>query len=323
MTAYYRKAVRQGRLDKKDSAVQRDTVAGILIIDSYVFFETLPVDREWNAWPTVSAFSFASKVWGHALVDGLLPVAWQEEAWDALVIHPDKKALLAAVIRKQQDVGSIDVIQGKGEGTTFLLYGPPGTGKTLTAEAMAEMLHRPLYVVSAGEMGTTPQDLESRLSDALQLCARWNCICLIDEADIFLERRSGNDILRNALVCVMLRELEYHPGVLFLTTNKVRGIDPAVQSRLTLALSYQPLDLSSRQKVWSTLLERAAGDLAHFDTHALAVPEINGRQIKNCVRLSSALALDKDEKLNQKLLQTTLDTVCAFHRDLCGDEELS
>ena len=42
--------------------------------------------------------------------------------------------------------------------------------------------------------------------------------------------------MRNALVCVMLRQLEYHPGVLFLTTNKVRGIDAAIQSRLTLAL---------------------------------------------------------------------------------------
>ena len=38
---------------------------------------------------------------------------------------------------------------------------------------------------------------------------RLDCICLIDESDIFLETRAGTDVLRNALVCVMLRLLEY------------------------------------------------------------------------------------------------------------------
>merc|ERR1712187_284259 len=100
---------------------------------------------------------------------------------------------------KQHEVGSIDVIKGKGEGTTFLLYGSPGTGKTLTAEALAEVLHKPLYVLSAGDLGTSPQDLELALTTALQLCARWDCICLIDEADIFLEQRRNVDVVRNAL----------------------------------------------------------------------------------------------------------------------------
>jgi hypothetical protein len=43
-------------------------------------------------------------------------------------------------------------------------------------------------------------------------------------ADIFLERRSENSIHRNALVSVFLRLLEYHQGILFLTTNRGRNL---------------------------------------------------------------------------------------------------
>lgn len=43
-----------------------------------------------------------------------------------------------------------DLIQGKGGGLICVLFGTPGTGKTLTAEAVAEHLQRPLYIVSSG-----------------------------------------------------------------------------------------------------------------------------------------------------------------------------
>lgn len=318
-TEYYRKAQRQGRFEKKDPAVQRDENAGVLLIDRMVYLDGVPADRSWNCWPLVLVYSFDSKVWGFAEVGGLSPVIWEDTAWDVLVLPPQRKALIKAVVQRQREVGSIDVIKGKGEGATFLLYGAPGTGKTLTAEAMAEVLHKPLFVLSAGEMGTTPKELEETLESALHLCSRWDCLCLVDEADIFLEERSGADILRNSLVCVMLRQLEYHPGVLFLTTNKAKGIDPAVQSRLTLALKYEPLDEPSRRLVWANLLDRIGGEKGRFDADALARPDTNGRQIKNCIRLSMALALDQGVSLSQKMLVDTLETICTFQKDLKED----
>lgn len=110
-----------------------------------------------------------------------------------------------------------------------------------------------------GELGIGVEELERRLSgnfiakltninkhkqtnkDVLELCAGWNAIALLDEADVFLEQRTNSDILRNAMVCVMLRLLEYHPGILFLTTNRVRTFDPAFESRVTVALKYDSL----------------------------------------------------------------------------------
>lgn len=251
--------------------------------------------------------------------DGLSSIIWETRAWDALVLPSGQKDLLKAVIKNQRQVGAVDVIKGKGEGSTFLLYGPPGTGKTLTAEAMAELLQKPLYVMSAGEMGTTPEDLESRLSESLRLCAKWDCLCLIDEADTFLEQRRGSDVLRNALVCVMLRLLEYHQGVFFMTSNKVKGIDSAVQSRLTLALRYDPLDEHGRKQVWSNLIQSVSSE--KFDVASLAHAPLNGRQIKNCIRLSLALAMEKGEKLSQDVLQSTLGTICSFQQDLNIDED--
>jgi len=315
--ALYSKASRQGRLKniEKDAAVQRSEAVGLLVVDGMCFLDSVPPERFWNCWPMVLGYSFASKAWGQAMVEGLSPITWIDGAWDALVLPKDRKDLLQAVVKKQSDVGSIDVIKGKGEGTTFLLYGPPGTGKTLTAEAMAETLHRPLYIISAGEMGTTPEGLEAKFSEALRLCARWDCLCLVDEADTFLQQRHGSDVLRNALVCVMLRLLEYHPGVLFLTTNEAKGIDIAVQSRLTLAVRYEPLDFNARKQIWKNLLQKVNG-CDGFDVQALAKAPLNGREIKNCVRLSWALSLETGQKLSQKLLASTVDTVCSFQNDL-------
>lgn len=87
--------------------------------------------------------------------------------------------------------------------------GPPGTGKTLTAEGISELLKCPLYMVSAGELGTDSRYLETELQKILDICHTWGAILLLDEADVFLEKRSLHDIHRNALVGVFLRQLEY------------------------------------------------------------------------------------------------------------------
>lgn len=42
--------------------------------------------------------------------------------------------------------------------------------------------------------------VEPRLKEALESCARWNAIMLIDEADVFLEARSTDSLERNELV---------------------------------------------------------------------------------------------------------------------------
>jgi len=195
-------------------------------------------------------------------------------------------------------------------------------GKTLTAEAIAEMLHRPLYSVSMGELGTTPDALEAHLQDVLDLCVPWGALVLIDEAEMLLEARTKSDIVRNAMVCVMLRLLEYYQGVLFLTSNRVDALDPAFQSRVQCALRYEPLNTTSRRQIWCNLLAArgiepgTAGSCVDVDR--LATHELNGRQIKNALQLALALARRDGVALAQSHLEATLELALVFAQSAGG-----
>ncbi|KAJ2995328.1 hypothetical protein HDV02_000873 [Globomyces sp. JEL0801] len=256
-------------------------------------------------WPALVGFSFSSKTWCHALVVGLSEIQFQDNAFDELVLDPKRKQLIKALVRFGGEQFE-DIIEGKSGGSIFLLHGPAGVGKTLTAEAVAEVLHRPLYYVTMGELGTDPETMEQRISEILDLCSGWNALTLIDEADVFLEKRATSDVLRNAMVCVMLRLLEYHQGILFLTTNRVTEFDPAFESRVTVALKYELLDEKARQQVWKNLTDRLPIAKTTLDFERLGKYKLNGRQIKNSIRLALALAMDANKPLDQECVEETV-----------------
>jgi hypothetical protein len=97
-------------------------------------------------------------------------------------------------------------------------------GKSLTVEATSERmskllshdqinelctdLHKPLYVVSAGDLGTNASALDKALTEMFALVPVWGAVVLIDEADVFLEERGTSDLERNAMVAVFLRQIE-------------------------------------------------------------------------------------------------------------------
>lgn len=283
-----------------------------------VLFDAIPEDYLELVWPSVIGFSLTAKSWGDCLVDGLEDIVFSEDIFDRLVLPSDRKRLIKALVKHSSSTtnGSNkhnfqDLIKGKGEGTVFLLYGPPGVGKTLTAEAVAEVLQRPLYSLSMGTLGTTADDLERRLTEILKLSAKWDAIILLDEADSFLEKRSSTSSLeRNAMVSVMLQLVEYFTGILFLTSNRMDSLDPAFQTRITLSLPYYNLTEDGRQKIWENLLHKSGiANKGMLNTRELAKHPLNGREIKNALRMALALACEEDCPLNQKLLMETSSMV--------------
>ena len=290
--------------------------------------ETISEDELFITWPTLPGFSFACKQWGEFFVSQISDINFDDKAFLRLVLPEEKKSLIRALVedhresiqrlndKKQEDHKQefTDIITGKGGGCIFLLHGSPGVGKTLTAEAVSEHLHIPLYMVTVGELGTTPQVLESSLQQILELASTWGASILLDEADIFLEKRSKKDIVRNAMVGIFLRLLEYHQGVLFLTTNRIKCLDEAFSSRISIAIHYYELDQSARHQVWCNFLSMAIGDdeMRKMDIDKLSDYTLNGRQIRSCVRLGQALARTQNTSMSMEHLITTINISVNF-----------
>jgi hypothetical protein len=86
---------------------------------------------------------------------------------------------------------------------------------------------------------------------------RWQAIVLIDETDIFLERRNQDmSIKKEAVISAFLRALEYFSGILFLTTNRVSAFDPAALDRMTLTVWYEYPDTDVKRRIREKCMER-------------------------------------------------------------------
>lgn len=210
----------------------------------------------------------------------------------------------------------------------MLLEGSPGVGKTLTAEAgmlghehvksfylilttVADKLRQPLYAISGGELGQDARGLEGSLNMILEVAAKWDAVLLLDECDVFLEKRSYDNLIRNSTVAVFLRLLEYYRGILFMTTNRVETIDPAFQSRIHLTVEYPNLTPDARQQIWKQFLRRfcSESNVTDSEIQKLSKVDMNGREIKNLIKTTQLLASHEKQPLNFEHIQTVLSVV--------------
>ena len=263
----------------------------------------------------VLGFAFSEKLWLEFSLSGIKDIEWNNAAFSSLVLPHNQKSIVKALVssHKFHAAETIDdVVQGKGKGLVFVLHGPPGVGKTLTGEGIAEFLKCPLYAVSAGELGTDTRFLEHELNKIMDIAHSWGAVLLLDEADVFLEKREVHDIHRNALVSIFLRLLEYFQGILFLTTNRVETFDDAFQSRIHVALRYEELSTKAKKEIWKMFLEKVrvmegveTVGFKEADFDALARRNINGRQVRYLLVLLFWITT---------ILTSSLDQKCSPHR---------
>ncbi|RAH47338.1 ATP-binding protein, partial [Aspergillus brunneoviolaceus CBS 621.78] len=239
----------------------------------------------------------------------------RETAFDQLVLEEGhKKMLLSLVAQHYRDKESptaaneqVDIVRGKGKGLIILLHGAPGVGKTTTAEGVAELFEKPLFQITCGDLGTTAESVEHALETNFALAHRWGCILLLDEADVFLAKRTPQDFKRNGLVSVFLRVLEYYAGILFLTTNRIGDFDEAFGSRIHISLHYPQLTLPATREIFllnmrliqQRFTEKKRNITVDRDAILAMVEKYwkthkkmrwNGRQIRNACQTALALA---------------------------------
>lgn len=269
---------------------------------------------------TVRGYSFTVKKFLEFFVDQLSPIQWNTRCFDDLVLDVEIKRTVQALVATHAQKREVfdDIVKGKGQGLVCVLHGPPGVGKTLTAECVAEYVQRPLYMVSSGDLGTNSVDLDKTLTRIMDMTSTWRAVLLIDEADVFLERRSLHDLHRNAMVSVFLRVLEYYAGILFLTTNRVNTFDDAFKSRIHIPIRYTELSIESRIQIWRNFCKMVPGgvDIDDVGIATLAEHDLNGRQIKNVIKAAESLAAFEKIKLDLKTLQQVTKIQATFEKDL-------
>ena len=79
-------------------------------------------------------------------------------------------------------------------------------------------------------------------------------------------------------------------------------IDPAFKSRIHFPIAYPKLSAAARCELWQNLIVRATGRrrprwLNYAFLDQVSRNEINGRQIKNAVRVAAAVAANEKRQL--------------------------
>ena len=301
-----------------------------------IFHDDEPTEDDFLLMPTmIPGYDFLEKEWVKLPVSNITPVVWNKQPFEDLVLPEDTKRLVKAMVtvrastikssrdNNRESHTGFDIISGKGNGLIMLFHGSPGTGKTLTAESVAEIAEMPLYPITCGDIGTEPDKVEQYLQLVFMLGKRWNCVLLLDEADVFLEERSMTDLQRNSLVSIFLRMLEYYEGILILTSNRVGSFDEAFRSHINIALHYEDLNLRSRKQIWINFLARLEltdeGDnVARIRDRVdeLARHNINGREIRNALSTARQLASYGGVKMDWEHLQLAIKTANDFGKYL-------
>lgn len=204
----------------------------------------------------VKGFVLSARKWVNFEISAMQDAIFDKSLWTELQLPRGyKRALLATVrshLRARDTSVQSDSVPGKGAGVIIHLQGPSGIGKTFTAEALAAFTKRPLYRITSGELGSTVSQIETHLAEILDRGQRWGCVILLDEADTYLAKRGSDTFERNAIVGAFLRQLEWYPGIMILTSNRSLDFDGAVAQRVHLQLFYPHLNSVAASKVWKT-----------------------------------------------------------------------
>lgn len=155
-----------------------------------------------------------------------------------------------------------------------LLVGPPGNGKTSLAEALANSLMVPLYVVSYEQLITSYLgETAKKINEIFEYASNRNCVLFFDEFDVLGKERGDNqetgEIKR--VVSSLLLQVDALPSnvIVVTATNHPELLDRAVWRRFQIKLN---LDYPGIKEIikWFDKFERDLGRSLYIDKSMLA-----------------------------------------------------
>jgi SpoVK/Ycf46/Vps4 family AAA+-type ATPase len=213
-----------------------------------------------------------------------------------------------------------------GQALAFNFAGPPGTGKTICAEAIAHALGRRLLLVRYAEVesmwaGETPKNV----AELFRIAAEENAVLLFDEADSIAARRStspdwGYTREANAVVNVLLRELETFRGVVIFATNLAANFDPAFERRIRTQVLFEMPDAKARERIWRAQMHPRTPLHSDVDFKRLSEEfEVTGGDIRNAVLKAATAAAGEPSNgaplaVHQRHLEAGVQDVVAGKR---------
>src|SRR5918992_2622324 len=211
-----------------------------------------------------------------------------------------------------------------GVGLAFHFAGPPGTGKTICAEALAYALDKRLLVVRYAELESRWVGQTSKhVAAVFRAAARQDAVLFFDEADAIAGRRftsvsAAYEREANAIVNVLLHELEAFPGVVIFATNLAANIDPAFERRIRTHILFDMPNVEERERIWRVQLHARKTPLADdVDFAALAQSYTrSGGDIKNAVLKAAQIATlepgpDPEKRIHQRHFIQGMEEVIA------------
>jgi len=158
------------------------------------------------------------------------------------VLRPDARRRLEELAREfrgQERLKSLGIRRR----SKLILHGPPGCGKSLTAQALANELRVPMYIVRFDSViGAYLGQTATHLRQLFQFAESTQCVLLFDEIDA-LGKRRGNptDVGElDRIVIALMQELELSDllGFVIATSNMPDSLDEALWRRFDLAINF-------------------------------------------------------------------------------------
>ncbi len=168
-------------------------------------------------------------------------------------------------------------------GLGLLMYGAPGTGKTMFAEAAANRMKLPLFVVTPADIynsyvGQSEKAVRD-IFDEMDNC-RSGAVLFVDECESIFSKRTGNDETWKSSVTTELLQRMNGFGrngsrrVLLASTNRPDKIDPAYlrYKRFTNLVHVPPPDVNALRAIIEHKLRIGKPD--EIELHNISVEQI-------------------------------------------------